>query len=119
MPRGLASSAGAAPAHRPTRRGGVALAAASVVTLALLAAAAELGARLYSPDYLTQTRGPHVFSDTYGWAARRGVAAHLAGQPVTLNEHGYRGPSLSLPRGRGLTRVVVLGDSVAFGLGVA
>jgi GDSL-like lipase/acylhydrolase family protein len=108
-----------APTSPPTRRGSVALVSASVAALVLLAAAAELAARLYSPDYLTRARGPHVFSDTYGWAARRGVAATLAGHPVTLNEQGYRGRALSLPRGRGLTRVVVLGDSVAFGLGVA
>jgi hypothetical protein len=43
----------------------------------------------------------------------------LDGRRVTLNEYGYRGPALALPRDHHSTRLVVLGDSVAFGLGVS
>jgi hypothetical protein len=119
VPHRAASIAAAAPSRRQALRGRVALASGSLVAVALAALGAELAARLYSPDYLTRARGPHVFSDTYGWAARKGINATLADRPVTLNAQGYRGRALSLPRGRGVTRVVVLGDSVAFGLGVS
>jgi lysophospholipase L1-like esterase len=98
--------------------GRVPLALASVVLVVVLLVTAELVARLLAPDYIAQARGPHVFSATYGWASRRQASLMLAGERVTLNERGYRGRSLGLPRTSRL-RVVVLGDSIAFGLGVS
>jgi hypothetical protein len=80
---------------------------------------AEGLARLWAPDYLTRTRGIHVFSETCGWAPRKGASATIEGSRVALNARGYRGRALAVPRAGGLTRVVVLGDSVAFGLGVS
>jgi hypothetical protein len=97
----------------------IVLAIGAFVACGLAVLVAELGLRIHAPDYLTTTRGLHVFSGTYGWAARKASTATLAGQQLTVNERGYRGRSLRLPRDRDLTRVVVLGDSVAFGLGVS
>jgi hypothetical protein len=99
-------------------RGRAALAVTSALLLTLLLAALELAARLVAPDYVGNARGPHVFSATYGWASRRQSSLMLAGERVTLNEEGYRGRVLELPRTSRL-RVVVLGDSIAFGLGVS
>ena len=76
-------------------------------------------ARRVAPDYLVERRGLHVFSDTLGWTARMGVSTVAEGKRVTINARGYRGHELSLPRPTDRTRVVVLGDSIAFGLGVA
>ena len=109
----------AAPPHRQARRGRILLASGSIAALALAILAAELAARSCSPDYLVRTRGLHVFSARYGWVARKASALSLDGQRVTLNEHGYRGRVLALPRDRERTRVIVLGDSIAFGLGVS
>jgi hypothetical protein len=43
----------------------------------------------------------------------------MGGGRVSLNAHGYRGQELTLPKTGDRTRVVVLGDSVAFGFGVS
>jgi hypothetical protein len=95
------------------------LAGGSIVVLGVALLATELGLRSCCPDYLTKTRGPHVFSDAFGWAGRKGTVVAMGESRVSLNEHGYRGRALGLPRRHDLTRVVVLGDSVAFGLGVS
>jgi len=80
---------------------------------------AEMLARLWAPDYLVRTRGFHVFSETYGWAPRKGVSVVIDGKRVSFNGHGYRGRELALPKARDRARVIVLGDSIAFGLDVA
>jgi len=54
-----------------------------------------------------------------GWRHRPGAADTYWGEPVRLNAHGQRGPERSPERTPGTTRVLVLGDSVAFGLLVA
>jgi len=79
----------------------------------------EMLARLLVPGYLVQTRGLHVFSGTYGWKGRPGAVAPMGGGRVSLNARGYRGRELALPKAGDRTRVVVLGDSVAFGTGVS
>jgi hypothetical protein len=96
------------------------LLSAGSTALALLAlVGAEVAARWYAPGYLVETRGLHVFSDTLGWAPRKGVSAMFAGKRVSFNPRGYRGREMALPKARDRTRVVVLGDSIAFGLGVS
>ena len=75
-------------------------------------------ARRLEPDYLVKTRGLHVFSPAYGWTGRPGAVAAMGEGRVTLNRFGYRGRELPARRS-GSTRVVVIGDSIAFGYGVA
>ena len=91
--------------------------ASGALTVGMLVAG-ELLARLAEPGYVTGARGPHVFSGTYGWASRRATSLTLEGEPVTFNERGHRGRALSRERSW-RPRVVVLGDSIAFGLGVS
>ena len=78
-----------------------------------------MAARRCAPDYLVETRGVHVFSETYGWAPRAGASAVIDGKRVSFNAGGYRGRELALRRARDRTRVIVLGDSIAFGLDVS
>ena len=114
----LAVAAGADDRRRvPLERAGLAVASLALLALGLLAA--ELAARILAPGYLARTRGPHVFSSTLGWSSRAAVSTLGSGGRVTVNARGYRGRQLSLPRPRGLTRVVVIGDSIAFGLHVS
>ena len=87
------------------------------MVLAILGA--EGLARHWAPDYLVRARGLQVFSRTYGWAGRPGAVAPMGGGRVTLGPRGYRGRELRVPRATGRTRVVVVGDSIAFGFGVA
>jgi hypothetical protein len=80
---------------------------------------AEVLARHHMPDQLVKTRGFHVFSEVFGWASRRDVSVVVAGKRVSVNQRGYRGRELAAPRRGDRTRVIVLGDSIAFGLGVS
>jgi len=106
-------------ARRPSRHGALLLAAASTAVTVLAVVGAEMGARWLAPDYLVQTRGLHVFSARFGWKPRAGLSMLIDGKRVSINARGYRGRELSLPRSRERTRVVVLGDSIAFGVGVS
>jgi len=56
----------------------------------------------------------HRYSPVYGWEPRPGRYVQ-GGQIITINDQGYRGPRAG-PRDPARRRVVVLGDSVAFGL---
>jgi hypothetical protein len=116
------------PASGPARRtrpvGGALLAHALLVlgglVVGLLAlAAAEAVTRWWEPGYLVRTRGLHVYSKRYGWAGRPGAVAAMGGGRATLNAGGFRGRELPATKAAGGTRLVVLGDSVAFGYGVS
>jgi hypothetical protein len=87
--------------------------------VALVVLGAEGLSRLYEPDYLVSTRGFHVFSPTYGWAPRKGISVVVDGKQVSFNARGYRGRELPVPKVGDRRRVIVLGDSIAFGLDVS
>jgi hypothetical protein len=87
------------------------------VSLALLGA--ERIARWCEPGYLVSTRGLHVFSPIYGWTPRRDAFREEGGRTVSLNARGYRGHLLPLAKPPESRRLIVLGDSIAFGLGVS
>ena len=119
-----AGAAGEAP--RTDRRGPrhAWLANAGLLALGLALCVVVLGGaegvlRAWEPAYLVRTRGLHVTSETYGWSLRPAVATRIGGVPVTVNADGYRGPALPPRLSGGPPRVVVLGDSIAFGYGVA
>ena len=95
------------------------LALGSCVSLVLAIVGAELLARHWAPDHLVKTRGLHVYSSAYGWGGRSGAVAPMGGGSVSLNARGYRGRELAPKKTASRTRVVVLGDSVAFGFGVS
>jgi hypothetical protein len=95
------------------------LAIASSALAVVVILSAETLLRWGAPGYLAQTRGLHVYSDTYGWIPRSGTSVVLEGRRVSINSSGYRGRELASSKPPGLTRVVVLGDSIAFGLEVS
>jgi hypothetical protein len=81
--------------------------------------AAEGLARLWAPSYLLQSRGLHVFSRRYGWTPRTDVSGMVDGKRISFDANGHRVSRQPVaPHGRS-TRVVVLGDSIAFGLDVS
>lgn len=60
----------------------------------------------------------HRYSEVYGWEPRPGAYRMQSGKTVTVNPGGYRGPE-ARPRPDGReARVLLLGDSIAFGLEV-
>jgi hypothetical protein len=108
-------------AQRRTRAAEWALAVASALSVVLAAGAAELALRVARPSFLRHSRveHPHVYSEAYGWALRPGTRyVGRGGETITVNARGYRGalhPDVPAP---GVTRVVMLGDSITFGTGV-
>lgn len=112
----------AAPRHRYLPE--LALAAGSVAFVILLLMAAEALLRWSEPAYLVERpEGSlaqlHRYSDVYGWEPRPGAVAFVDGQRTTINARGLRGPEHAPARSGQRTRVLLLGDSVAFGYGVA
>ncbi len=103
---------------RPLARN-ASLALVSVLACLLAVGVVEVGARIYEPGYLIRTRGLHVSSSTYGWMQRPGVSTTIEGKRFTLSSLGHRGREVAVPKAGDRTRVVVLGDSVAFGLEVS
>jgi hypothetical protein len=100
------------------------LAASSVALVLALVAAAELGARWSAPG---PADGPsadalydgHAYSERLGWEPRAGARFVLEGAPTTINAFGFRGAPVPREPRPGRVRVLFLGDSVAFGYGVA
>jgi hypothetical protein len=98
------------------------LAAASAASVLVLAGCAELVLRAVHPGFLRHTHvdHPHVYSETYGWALRAG--SHYQGrngEVITVNSRGYRGREHEVEPAAHSRRVVMLGDSIAFGSGVS
>jgi hypothetical protein len=111
-------------ARRPPVRGPglfapLLLSVGTAAALALIIVGAEMVARWCAPDYLLRTRGFHVFSEVYGWTPRKGASFVVDGKRVSFNPRGFRGRDLAIPKAGDRTRVVVLGDSIAFGLHVS
>ncbi len=117
----------AAPASLPpgrTRLGGLALSVFTVALASGLLLAAEGLLRLFDPHHLEDDPAAglsrmHRYSETYGWELRPGFRGEWRGHRTTVNARGYRGPVHPYPRTPGRSRLVMLGDSLAFGYEVA
>ena len=97
------------------RRLEVWLSVAAVLFVLLLVGVVELSLRLLHVRGKEGALGPlHVYSEVYGWEPRRGFRMVEENRATTINASGYRGDEIP-PPGSGRARVVVLGDSIAFG----
>jgi hypothetical protein len=100
------------------RRPEWALSAASCLAVLVVLLAAEAVLRRRGPDPADSLLSLHRYSEVYGWEPRPGVYRMHSGKTVTVNAAGQRGPEAPR-RGDGReTRVLLLGDSIAFGLEV-
>ena len=98
------------------------LAAGSLGACLLLAAAAEAILRWRPPASLERTplASPVVYSAAYGWELRRSWRGRDAGgAPITLDAQGRRLVPRPAAAVRTARRVLMLGDSIAFGPGVS
>jgi hypothetical protein len=93
------------------------------VGLLLALALAEVGARLFAPEYLTapHPRGMYIPKPARGYALAPNFTAPLGGAEfqthISTNSYGLRERELG-PKSPGSFRILVLGDSFAFGQGV-
>jgi lysophospholipase L1-like esterase len=94
----------------------------AVFTTALMLAVAELSARVVFPAPPDPTRQPQIVY-RYDPEIRYVLAANQHGWIddgfVTVNSNGFRGRETAIPKPPGRFRVVLVGDSVTFGWGVA
>jgi hypothetical protein len=95
-----------------------------VLGVAAALALAEAALRLWLPPRpVLDLRGLHEFRPEKSWLyglrpGAEGQAAETGGVLYRINADGFRGPRHARPKPPGGVRVVVLGDSVAFGYAV-
>lgn len=95
------------------------LALGTVVIFGGALAGCEGALRFAEPRYLDRVKGPTVYSEAYGWTLRPGFQGTLHGVFTTVNSLGYRGREHPVTEAPARTRVLMLGDSITFGIGVA
>jgi hypothetical protein len=100
------------------------LAVASAALPPALLLAVEGVLRLENPSYLADLPQAdlarlHRYSESYGWEPRPGAVALVEGQRTSINAAGQRGTLHPHARTPGRPRLLMIGDSVAFGFGVA
>lgn len=108
-------------AHTPRRerliRAG--LFAASVLAALGAVVTIEAAIRLTDPELMVRRRGLQRYHPRLGWENRPHARSSNAGITVSLDQRGHRLSGNPLdPRARP-ARLILLGDSVAFGLGVS
>jgi hypothetical protein len=106
---------------RPRAWLGPGLGLATILVVVGLLATGELLLRWIRPQILSgaPVQQAHVFSDVYGWSLRPDFHGRWAnGKTFVVNHSAYRGRELPAAPRTGVLRVVMLGDSVAFGTGV-
>lgn len=80
--------------------------------------------RLRDPDYLVRISNNDInylstFSETLGWNHQKKYTYTVGDHKVTINGKGTRGEEVSYEKKDGIIRVLMLGDSITFGYGVA
>ncbi len=97
----------------------LALLAASVVVALGAVAAVEAAIRLADPDLMVRRRGLQRYHPVLGWENRPNARSHDAGIAVSMGATGHRRSSEAPLPSASRTELTLLGDSVAFGLGVS
>jgi len=96
-----------------------ALFAASVVAVLGAVATIEAAIRMADPELMVRRRGLQRYHPLLGWENRPNARASNAGIAVSLDEKGHRRSGDALLPAASRTHLLLLGDSVAFGLGVS
>lgn len=94
--------------------------AVTAVTLLVLGVALEIAARLFVPETLFSPFKPCYAADpVVGFTLQPHWRGYTTGTQVAVNSHGYRGPEWPVAKPAGTVRIALIGDSHAFGFGVA
>jgi lysophospholipase L1-like esterase len=98
---------------------------AFAIATAIALLGAELGLRTFAPwgidffHWLPYHMQGMVSDPELGYVHPKGVSYSLGKAKVVLNSHGMRGEEIVFDKPAGERRILVLGDSVAFGWGVS
>lgn len=76
-------------------------------------------ARLLPRPEISDLARLHRYSEVYGWEPRPGASVETGDRLTTINTLGYRGREVADRPDPGKRRVVLVGDSIAFGIGVS
>lgn len=94
--------------------------------LALPCAVAELGLRILDPAHTAEVIERERFADAVlerggngALALKPGAVGTLFGHEARIGAHGFRTPPVATPKPADVYRILVVGDSVAFGWGVS
>ena len=109
----------AAPTPRREKLIRTALFTASVVATLGAVATIEAAIRLADPELMVRRRGLQRYHPVLGWENRPNTRSYASGLTVSLDEEGRRRSSGGLRPEEGGAHLLLLGDSVAFGLGVS
>ncbi|MBI5852353.1 MAG: SGNH/GDSL hydrolase family protein [Planctomycetes bacterium] len=114
------------PLDPPRRRALRRRLAVVAIGLALPVVLVELGLRLFDPMVTAEAIERERFSSDVliatpdgDFALRPGARGSLFGTEAVIGAHGFRSPPVATPRPDDVYRVLIVGDSVAFGWGVA
>lgn len=103
---------------RRERRLRMALVASGTAAGLLLLAGLEIAFRVgLASDHWDDFVELHEYSELYGWTLRPGVRLVEDGKAITINAQGYRGRPVGPRPPPGARRVLLLGDSIVFGIG--
>ncbi|MCA8957456.1 MAG: hypothetical protein KDC87_15380 [Planctomycetes bacterium] len=106
-----------APVHRPRRLWvGPAVALGTAV---VLVGVVEVVARTWVVPELLSFLPIYAADEVAGYRLKSGVDAYAFGARVRTNSVGFRGPEWSRVPAPGVLRIALIGDSLAFGFGVA
>lgn len=102
-------------------RGEWLLALTSVLLCACILLAAEVAVRRFGPTdgEIGGMVALHQYSEVYGWTPRPGARFLDDGRLATINAKGYRGRVVATQPPADVTRIVMLGDSLTFGVHAA
>jgi lysophospholipase L1-like esterase len=96
----------------------------SLATFAVIVAVgfSELAARIFFPTPPDRTRQPplaYLYDPEIEYVLAPRLKGWIDGGLVTVNALGFRGAEVASPKPQGRLRIVIVGDSVTFGLGMA
>ncbi|MFN0052944.1 MAG: SGNH/GDSL hydrolase family protein [Planctomycetales bacterium] len=113
--------------QRISRRKLVAFRTLAVLIPTLIGAGVVVYLQWFRPVYLDEsipegfppTRHRFVYDELLGWRNVSGFRSQTFGKPLSINSLGLRGRESSPTKPPGTSRILILGDSYAWGYGVA
>lgn len=89
-----------------------------IASVSIFLGGAELLARIWYNPQKAESEGGYEYDSEKMFRLKKNVAAEFFDVPYNTNSFGYRSPEIPIEKPKNTIRVLVLGDSVTFGLRV-